>query len=112
MAMENEIRLTRDEECAIDKKLGSGFKKKMNEFAEKLGNLMMEFPMAQGHSRYAQYLQQPFYMMSGALHLVKRFGMSETERDDDDSIVSSLPSVLDRLSNSVAKLGEGNDGSK
>lgn len=103
----SEIRLTRDEEREIDQKLGPDFKKKMNEFAEKLGNLMMEFPMAQGHSKYAQYLQQPFYGMSGALHQVKRFGMSEIERDEDDAIVSSIPSALDSLSNSVAKLKGG-----
>lgn len=108
----SEIRLTRDEEREIDKKLGTDFKKKMNEFAEKLGNLMMEFPMAQGHSKYAQYLQQPFYIMSGALHLVKRFGMSETERDEDDAIVSSIPFALDSLANSVAQLKGGTDGSK
>lgn len=108
----SEIRLTRDEEREIDKKLGPDFKRKMNEFAEKLGNLMMEFPMAQGHSKYAQYLQQPFYMMSGALHLMKRFGMTENERDEDDAIVSSIPSALDSLANSVAKLKGGNDGSK
>ena len=101
-----EILLTRDEEREIDKKLGPAFKKKMNEFAEKLSALMMEFPMAQGHSRYAQYLQQPFYAMSGALHLVKRFGMSESERDEDDAIVASIPSALDGLANSVAKLKE------
>lgn len=103
----NEIRLTRDEEREIDQKLGPDFKKQMTEFAEKLGNLMMEFPMAQGHSRYATYLQQPFYMMSGALHLVKRFGMTENERDEDDAIVSSIPSALDSLANSVAKLEGG-----
>ena len=102
----NEIRLTRDEEREIDKKLGPDFKKKMSEFAEKLSDLMMEFPMAQGHSRYAQYLQQPFYEMSGALHLVKRFGMSEIERDEDDAIISSIPSALDSLADSVAKLKE------
>ena len=103
----SEIRLTRDEEREIDQKLGPDFKKKMNEFAEKLGNLMMEFPMAQGHSKYAQYLQQPFYGMSGALHQVKRFGMSEIERDEDDAIVSSIPSALDSLANSVAKMKGG-----
>ena len=110
--MSEEIKLTREEERAIDEKLGPDFKKRMNEFAEKLGNLMMEFPMAQGHSKFAQYLQQPFYIMSGALHLVKRFGMSETERDEDDAIVSSIPSVLDSLANSVAKLKGGNDGNE
>lgn len=107
--MEYEIRLTRDEEREIDKKLGPDFKKKMNEFADKLSNLMMEFPMAQGHSKYAQYLQQPFYSMSGALHLVKRFGMTEAERDEDDAIVSLIPSALNSLANS---LKGGSDGSK
>jgi hypothetical protein len=100
--MNNEIRLTRDEEREIDSKLGPGFKKQMNEFADKLADLMMEFPMAQGHSKYAQYLRQPFSMMSGAVHLVRRFGMSEAERDKDDAILSSIPSVLD----SLAKRGE------
>ena len=95
--MNNKIRLTRDEERVIDEKLGPGFKKRMNEFADKLAVLMMEFPMAQGHSKYAQYLQQPFTMMSGAVHLVKRFGMTEAERDKDDAIVSSIPSALDAL---------------
>ena len=110
--MNNEIRLTRDEERAIDEKLGPDFKKKMNEFADKLADLMMEFPMAQGHSKYAQYLQQPFYSMSGALHLVKRFGMTEAERDNDDAIVSSIPSALDALASSAAQLKGGNDGNK
>lgn len=95
--MSNRIILTRDEEREIDSKLGLGFKKQMNEFADKLGDLMIEFPMAQGHSKYAQYLQQPFSMMSGALHLVKRFGMTEEERDKDDAILASIPSVLDAL---------------
>ena len=97
--MTEEIKLTREEERAIDKKLGPGFKKQMNEFAEKLGNLMVEFPMAQGHSKYAQYLQQPFGMMSGALHLVKRFGMTEEERDEDDELIAGIPAVLDALAN-------------
>ena len=92
-----EIKLSREEERAIDQKLGPDFKKQMNEFAEKLSNLMMEFPMAQGHSREAEYLQQPFSMMSGALHLVKRFGMTEKERDKDDEIIAGIPVVLNRL---------------
>lgn len=107
-----EIRLTREEERAIDQLLGPDFKRRMTEFAEKISDLMMEFPMAQGHSRYATYLQQPFYMMSGALHLVKRFGMTENERDEDDAIVSSIPSALDSLANSVAKLKGDNDGNE
>ena len=107
--MSNEIRLTRDEEREIDSKLGTGFKKKMNEFADKLSDLMMEFPMAQGHSKYAQYLQQPFMMMSGAVHLLRRFGMTEAERDEDDEILSSIPSILDRLADSFEG---GNDESK
>lgn len=110
--MSDEIRLTRDEERAIDEKLGPDFKKGMNEFAKSLADLMMEFPMAQGHSKYAQYLQQPFYMMSGALHLVKRFGMTEAERDEDDAIVSSIPSALNALADSAAHLKGGNNGSK
>lgn len=92
--MRNEIKLTREEEREIDSKLGPDFKKQMNEFADKLAELMMEFPMANGHSKYAQYLQQPFSMMSGAVHLVRRFGMSEAERDKDDAIIASIPSVL------------------
>lgn len=99
--MRNEIKLTREEEREIDGKLGPDFKKQMNEFADKLAELMMEFPMAQGHSKYAQYLQQPFSMMSGAVHLVRRFGMSEEERDKDDAIIASIPSVL----NSLAEMG-------
>lgn len=105
--MSKEIRLTRDEEREIDSKLGPGFKKQMNEFADKLADLMMEFPMAQGHSKYAQYLQQPFTMMSGAVHLLRRFGMTEAERDKDDAILSSIPFMLDRLADS---LKGGNDG--
>ena len=92
--MRNEIKLTREEEREIDSKLGPDFKKQMNEFADKLAELMMEFPMVHGHSKYAQYLQQPFSMMSGAVHLVRRFGMSEAERDEDDAIIASIPSVL------------------
>ena len=92
--MRNEIKLTREEERDIDSKLGPDFKKQMNEFADKLAELMMEFPMAHGHSKYAQYLQQPFSMMSCAVHLVRRFGMSEAERDEDDAIIASIPSVL------------------
>lgn len=103
--MNNKIRLTREEERAIDQKLGPGFKKQMNEFAKKLSDLMLEFPMAQGHSREAQYLQQPFSMMSGALHLVKRFGMTEEERDKDDEIIASIPGVLDRLAEELDKEG-------
>ena len=95
--MNNKIKLTREEEREIDSKLGPDFKKRMNEFADKLADLMMEFPMAQGHSKYAQYLQQPFSMMSGAVHLVRRFGMSEAERDKDDTIIASIPSVLNSL---------------
>ena len=110
--MTEEIKLTREEERAIDKKLGPDFKKRMNEFAEKLGDLMLEFPMVQGHCKEADYLRQPFSMMSGALHLVKRFGMTEEERDEDDAIVSSIPSMLDSLANSVAKLKGGNDGNE
>ena len=101
--MTNEIKLTREEERKIDEILGPSFKKQMNEFAKKLGDLMIEFPMAQGHSKYAQYLQQPFTMMSDALHLVKRFGMTEAERDKDDAIISSIPSVLDFLANSAVQ---------
>ena len=92
-----EIRLTREEERAIDQKLGPDFKKRMNKFADKLGDLMLEFPMAQGHCKEADYLRQPFSMMSGALHLVKRFGMTENERDEDDDITASIPMVLDKL---------------
>ena len=103
------IILTRDEEREIDKKLGPDFKKKMNEFAEELSDLMMEFPMAQGHSKYATYLQQPFYMMSGALHLVKRFGMTENERDEDDAILDAIPSVLDRLAGTAKELLKGGE---
>lgn len=95
----SEIRLTRDEEREIDKKLGPDFKRKMNEFAEKLGNLMMEFPMVQGHCKEADYLRQPFSMMSGALHLFKRFGMTEEERDEDDELIAGIPAVLDALAN-------------
>ena len=98
------IKLTREEEQAIDEKLGPDFKKCMNEFAKKLGDLMMEFPMAQGHSKEATYLRQPFYMMSGAMHLVKRFGMTEKERDDDDAIMAAIPSALDALAKSSNKL--------
>lgn len=99
------IKLTREEERAIDEKLGPGFKKSMNEFAKKLGDLMMEFPMAQGHSKEATYLQQPFMMMSGALHLVKRFGMTEKERDEDDEILAGIPAVLDALADTAKELG-------
>jgi hypothetical protein len=101
-----EIKLTREEELAIDKKLGPGFKKSMNEFAKKLGDLMMEFPMAQGHSKEATYLQQPFMMMSGALHLVKRFGMTEKERDDDDGIIAAIPAALDALARQAKERNE------
>lgn len=90
-----EIKLSREDERRIDEKLGTDFKKKMNEFAMKLSDLMMEFPMAQGHGKYAQYLQQPFYLMSGVLHLVKRFGMTESERDEDDEIIGNIPKALD-----------------
>lgn len=100
-----EIKLTREEERAIDEKLGPGFKKSMNEFAKKLGDLMMEFPMAQGHSKEATYLQQPFTMMSGALHLVKRFGMTEKERDEDDEILAGIPAALDALADTAKELG-------
>lgn len=99
------IKLTREEELAIDEKLGPGFKKSMNEFAKKLSDLMMEFPMAQGHSKEATYLQQPFMMMSGALHLVKRFGMTEEERDEDDAIMAAIPSALDALAGVAKELG-------
>lgn len=101
------IRLTREEERAIDQKLGPDFKKKMNEFAEKLGNLMLKFPMAQGHCREAEYLRQPFSMMSGALHLVKRFGMTEEERDKDDEIIAAIPAVLDRLADGFEGMKDG-----
>lgn len=104
--MNNEIKLSREEERAIDQKLGPDFKKRMNEFAEKLSNLMMEFPMAQGHCKEARYLQQPFNMMSGAVHLVKRFGMTEDERDKDDQIMASIPGVLDRLAEEPGKEGK------
>lgn len=100
-----EIRLTREEERAIDQKLGPDFKKQMNEFAEKLSDLMLKFPMAQGHCKEAQYLRQPFNMMSGALHLVKRFGMTEEARDKDDKIMASIPGVLDRLAEGLNKEG-------
>lgn len=95
--MTRRIELSREEERAIDQKLGPKFKKDMNEFANKLCDLMMKFPLAQGHCKEAEYLRQPFTMMSGALHLVKRFGMTEEERDKDDEIISALPVVLDRL---------------
>lgn len=101
-----EIKLTREEERAIDEKLGPGFKKRMNEFAKKLGDLMMEFPMAQGHSKEATYLQQPFMMMSGALHLVKRFGMTEEERDKDDEILAGIPAALDALAGMAKEKNE------
>jgi len=100
-----EIKLTREEERAIDEKLGPNFKKCMNEFAKKLGDLMMKFPMAQGHSKEATYLQQPFMMMSGALHLVKRFGMTEKERDKDDEILAGIPAALDALAGKAKELG-------
>ena len=106
--MTNEIKLTREEERAIDQRLGPDFKKEMNEFAKKLSDLMLEFPMAQGHSREAQYLQQPFSMMSGALHLVKRFGMTEKERDEDDKIISAIPAALDSLADMFKTEKEGN----
>ena len=96
-----EIKLSREEEQAIDKKLGPDFKKRMNEFAKKLGDLMMEFPMAQGLCKEAEYLRQPFMMMSGAMHLVKRFGMTEKERDEDDAIMAAIPFALDALSGQV-----------
>lgn len=96
--MKSEIKMSREEERAIDEKLGPDFKKSMNEFAKDLGDLMMKFPMAQGHSKEATYLQQPFMMMSGALHLVKRFGMTEEERDEDDEILAGIPVALDALS--------------
>jgi len=99
------IKMTREEERAIDEKLGPDFKKRMNEFAKKLGDLMMEFPMAQGHSKEATYLQQPFYMMSGALHLVKRFGMTEDERDEDDKILAGIPAALDALADRAKEIG-------
>ena len=99
--MKSEIKLSREEERAIDEKLGPDFKKRMNEFANELGDLMMKFPMAQGHSKEATYLQQPFMMMSGALHLVKRFGMTEEERDKDDKILYCIPAVLDALASQV-----------
>ena len=104
-----EIKLTREEERAIDEKLGPGFKERMNEFAKELGDLMMKFPMAQGHSKEATYLQQPFMMMSGALHLVKRFGMTEEERDKDDEILSSIPAALDALAGFAGKAKEKNE---
>ena len=104
--MNDEIKLSREEERAIDQKLGPDFKKRMNEFAEKLSNLMMEFPMAQGHCKEAKYLQQPFSMMSGAVHLVKRFGMTEDERDKDDEIIASIPGVLGRLAEESGKEGK------
>ena len=96
-----EIKLSREEERAIDEKLGPDFKKRMNDFAKKLGDLMIEFPMAQGHCKEAKYLQQPFMMMSGAMHLVRRFGMTEKERDEDDAIMAAIPSALDALSKQV-----------
>lgn len=95
--MIEEIKLTREEEAKIDEKLGLDFKKQMTVFAGKLENLMFEFPMAQGHSKEAQYLQQPFSYMSGALHLVERFAMTEAERDKDDGIIAAIPKVLDTL---------------
>lgn len=97
--MTEEIKLTREEERAIDQKLGPDFKKRMNKFADKLGDLMLEFPMVQGRCKEADYLRQPFSMMSGALHLVKRFGMTEEERDEDDEIIAGIPAVLDALAN-------------
>lgn len=106
--MTKEIKLSREEERAIDQKLGPDFKKEMKEFAKKLSDLAMEFPMAQGHSREAQYLQQPFFMMSGALHLVKRFGMTEKERDEDDEIIAAIPAALDRLADMFKTSKEGN----
>lgn len=101
-----EIKLTREEERAIDEKLGPGFKKRMNEFAKELGDLMMKFPMAQGHCKEATYLQQPFMMMSGALHLVKRFGMTEEERDKDDEILACIPAALDALAGMAKEKNE------
>lgn len=96
---EDELKFTRKQESAIDKKLGGKFKKEMKEFARKLQDLMVEFPMAQGSSQGAKYLQQPFGLMSKALHLVSRFGMSEKERDKDDAVISAIPKALDKLAN-------------
>lgn len=96
---EDELKFTREQESAIDKKLGGKFKKEMKEFAKKLQDLMVEFPMAQGSSQEAKYLQQPFDFMSKALHLVSRFGMSEKERDKDDAVISAIPKVLDKFAN-------------
>lgn len=98
-----EIKPSREEERAIDQKLGPDFKKKMNEFADKLADLMMEFPMAQGRSREAQYLQQPFSLMSGACRLVKRFGMTEEERDVDDAVLNGLANVFKSLTTNNTK---------
>jgi hypothetical protein len=99
----SEIKLSREEERAIDQKLGPDFKKRMNKFADKLGDLMLKFPMVQGHCKEADYLRQPFMMMSGALHLVKRFGMTEEERDKDDELIAEIPAVLDALANGFEK---------
>lgn len=103
MSTNEEIKLTRDEERAIDQWFGPDFKRRMLEYAQLLSDLMAEFPMAQGHSREARYLQQPFYLMSGALHLIRRFAMTEEERDEDDAITAAIPDVLDRLANAFSE---------
>ena len=99
----NKITLTREEETAIDRKLGEDFKRKMTDFGNRIVDLMVEFPMAQGHSRQAQYLQQPFCLLSEAARLCKRFGAGEEERDKEDKLLKSIPEVLDALAASFEK---------
>ena len=95
-----EIKLTRQEETEIDIKLGDDFKRKMTDFGNRIVDLMVEFPMAQGHSRPAQYLQRPFYLLSEAARLCKRFGASEAARDEEDALLKAIPSALDALAES------------
>ena len=75
----------------------------MSDFANKITDLMMQFPMAQGHSRPAQYLQQPFNYLAEAVRLCKRFGASEAERDKEDALLKALPSVMESLASSFSK---------
>ena len=99
----NRIKITREEETAIDKILGEGFKRQMSDFANKITELMMQFPMAQGHSRPAQYLQQPFNCLAEAARLCKRFGASEAERDKEDAVLKALPGVIESLASSFSE---------
>ena len=104
----NRIKITREEETAIDKNLGEGFKRQMSDFANKITDLMMQFPIAQGHSRPAQYLQQPFNCLAEAARLCKRFGASEAERDKEDAVLKGLPGVMESLASLFSEsAGEG-----